>query len=79
MTHNRNPALAYRAGFETTVSKPKIVQLLLDGAVTAIQRAIDAFQLDDFGKRFETIHNQATKAGGHHLPTPCRPRPRHRR
>lgn len=63
MTHTRNPALAYRAGFETTVSKPKIVQLLLDGAVTAIQRAIDAFQLDDFGKRIETIHNQATKAG----------------
>ena len=59
----QNPLAAYRSGAESTVSKPRIVQLLLDGAVTAIQSAIDAFELEDFGRRMETIHNQSMKAG----------------
>jgi len=59
----RNPMLAYRSGFESTISKPRIVQMLLDGAVAAIQKAIDAFEMEDFARRLETIHNQATKAG----------------
>lgn len=37
--------------------------MLLDGAVSAIDKAIDAFGLDDFGRRMEIIHNQSSKAG----------------
>lgn len=63
MTNHRNPLSAYRSGAESTVSKPRIVQLLLDGAVNAIQKAIEAFDSDDIGVRIETIHNQTSKAG----------------
>ena len=63
MTHPRNPFAAYRTAVESTVSKPRIVQMLLDGAVAAIQNAIEAFKVEDIGVRFETIHNQTTKAG----------------
>lgn len=37
--------------------------MLLDGAVGAIQKAIEAFDSDDIVIRIETIHNQTTKAG----------------
>lgn len=63
MTHPRIPLLAYRSAAESTVSKPRIVQMLLDGAVTSIQNAIEAFDVEDIGVRFETIHNQTAKAG----------------
>lgn len=37
--------------------------MLLDGAVASIQNAIKAFDFEDIGVRFETIHNQTGKAG----------------
>jgi len=36
--------------------------MLLDGAVASIQNAIRAFDFEDIGVRFETIHNQTGKA-----------------
>lgn len=63
MSQARTAFAAYRAATEATVSKQRIVQMLLDGAVTAIQRAIDGLELEDFGLRQETVHNQITKAG----------------
>jgi flagellar protein FliS len=63
MTHLRNPFSAYRNAVESTVSKPRIVQMLLDGAVTSIQNAIEAFEVEDVGVRLQTIHNQTAKAG----------------
>ncbi len=62
MTYSRTPLSAYRSGAESTVSKPRIVQMLLDGAVNAIQNAINAFNSEDIVIRIETIHNQTTKA-----------------
>ena len=63
MSQYRSPFAAYRSAAESTVSKPRIVQLLLDGAVSSIQKSVEAFELDDIGARLQTIHNQATKAG----------------
>lgn len=62
MSQARSAFAAYRSATEASVSKQRIVQMLLDGAVLAIQRAIDGFEIDDFGLRQQTVHNQITKA-----------------
>ena len=62
MSQARTAYAAYRSATEATVSKQRIVQMLLDGAVVAIQRSIDGFDIEDFGVRQQTIHNQITKA-----------------
>ena len=62
MSQARNAFAAYRSATEATVSKHRIVQMLLDGAVLAIQRSIDGFEIEEFGLRQQTIHNQITKA-----------------
>ncbi|NBP23442.1 MAG: flagellar export chaperone FliS [Proteobacteria bacterium] len=62
MSQARTAFAAYRSATEATVSKQRIVQMLLDGAVVAIQRAIDGFDIEEFGLRQQTIHNQITKA-----------------
>jgi flagellar protein FliS len=62
MSQARTAFAAYRSASEATVSKQRIVQMLLDGAVVAIQRAIDGFDIEEFGLRQQTIHNQITKA-----------------
>jgi len=62
MSQARSAFAAYRSATEATVSKQRIVQMLLDGAVAAIQRAIDGFEIEEFGLRQQTIHNQITKA-----------------
>lgn len=62
MSQARSAFAAYRSATEASVSKQRIVQMLLDGAVLAIQRAIDGFAIDDFGLRQQTVHNQITKA-----------------
>jgi flagellar secretion chaperone FliS len=62
MSQARTAFAAYRSASEASVSKQRIVQMLLDGAVVAAQRAIDGFDIDDFGLRQQTVHNQITKA-----------------
>jgi flagellar protein FliS len=62
MSQARTAFAAYRSATEATVSKQRIVQMLLDGAVVAIQRAIEGFDIEEFGLRQQTIHNQITKA-----------------
>lgn len=62
MSQARSAFAAYRSAAEASVSKQRIVQMLLDGAVMAIQRAIDGFGIDDFGQRQQLVHNQITKA-----------------
>ena len=62
MSQARTAFAAYRSATEATVSKQRIVQMLLDGAVLAIQRSIDGFDIEEFGLRQQTIHNQITKA-----------------
>ena len=62
MSQARTAVAAYRSATEATVSKQRIVQMLLDGAVVAIQRAIEGFDIEEFGLRQQTIHNQITKA-----------------
>jgi flagellar protein FliS len=62
MSQARTAFAAYRSATEATVSKQRIVQMLLDGGVVAIQRAIDGFDIEDFGQRQQMVHNQITKA-----------------
>ena len=41
----------------TTASKPRIVLLLLDGAVQAVRKAASGLEIEDPARRNETVHN----------------------
>jgi flagellar biosynthetic protein FliS len=57
MSGPKNTLSLYSTTSVLTASKPKIVWLLLEGAIRRLQRAQIAFEIDDIGRRNEQIHN----------------------
>lgn len=58
----KNNAASYKKAAILSASPERLVLMLFDGALEAMQRAIDGFEIDDLKERNETVSNSLIKA-----------------